>query len=119
MKFYAYRKCSTCRDAAKWLASRSVKVEALEIRETPPTLEELGFALKQLGDIRKLLNTSGAEYRAMGLKERLEQLSSKDVFRLIQENGNLCKRPFLIDAEKGLVLTGFKADEWERALQPA
>jgi arsenate reductase len=117
MKFYAYRKCSTCRDAAKWLASRGLEVESLEIRETPPTCDELQYALTLLGEIRKLLNTSGAEYRAMGLKDRLGDLASDEIFMLIQENGNLCKRPFLIDEEKGIVLTGFNAEEWERGLQ--
>lgn len=116
MKFYAYRKCSTCRDAAKWLASRGIEVETLEIRETPPTRDELQNALTSLGDVRKLLNTSGAEYRAMGLKDRIGELSNHEVFTLIQENGNLCKRPFLIDAAKGIFLTGFKAEEWARVL---
>jgi arsenate reductase len=116
MKFYAYRKCSTCRDASKWLASHGFSVENFEIRETPPSQEELQFAWEQTGDLRKLLNTSGVEYRAMGLKDQLANLSAGEVFALIQENGNLCKRPFLIDQANGIALTGFKADEWSQAL---
>lgn len=116
MKFYAYRKCSTCRDAAKWLASQGFSVENFEIRETPPSREELHFAWEQTGDLRKLLNTSGVEYRAMGLKDKLSSISADEVFALIQEDGNLCKRPFLIDQENGIALTGFKADEWSKVL---
>jgi arsenate reductase-like glutaredoxin family protein len=52
----------------------------------------------------------------MGLKDQLASLSADEVFALIQENGNLCKRPFLIDQANGIALTGFKADEWSQAL---
>ena len=42
------------------------------IRETPPTTGELKAALELLGgDIRKLFNTSGMDYRALGLKDKL------------------------------------------------
>jgi arsenate reductase len=76
----------------------------------------LQFALEQTGDVRKILNTSGVEYRAMGLKDRLASITTDEIFTLIQENGNLCKRPFLIDQVNGVALAGFKADEWAKVL---
>ncbi|MFM2297621.1 MAG: hypothetical protein RL117_1328 [Verrucomicrobiota bacterium] len=89
----------------------------VEIRDTPPTVAELQSALKLLGGQRKsLLNTAGAEFRAMGLKEKLDALSDEEIFSLIQQQGNLCKRPFLLDEAKGVVLTGFRQDEWQKAL---
>ena len=117
MLYYGYRNCSTCRDALKWLKARGIAVESREIRETPPSPEELAFALKALGgDRRKLLNTSGAEFRNMGLKDKLDALDDTEVFQLIQEYGNLCKRPFLIDQSQGIVLVGFHETTWQAAL---
>ena len=117
MLHYGYRNCSTSRDALKWLKARGIAVESREIRETPPTADELAFALKTLGgDRRKLLNTAGAEFRSMGLKDKLDALDDTEVFQLIQEHGNLCKRPFLIDQARGTVLVGFHEATWQAAL---
>lgn len=117
MIYYGYRKCSTCRAALQWLADHQISVVAREIRETPPTVTELAMALKWLGgDRKKLLNTGGAEYRAMGLKERMGSLSDAELFALIQQNGNLCKRPFLFAESAAIVLTGFDQEHWHKAL---
>ena len=85
------------------------------IRETPPDKEELDRALKQLGgDIRKLFNTSGMDYRALGMKEKLPSMSDDEAISLLSKNGNLVKRPFVIG--NGVVLTGFKPEAWKDAL---
>lgn len=116
MKCYVYAKCSTCRDALSWLDQHGLKVDVAPIRETPPSCDELAYALEKLGDIRKLLNTSGMEYRAMGLKEKIDGMSPAEVFALIQANGNLCKRPFLIEQSRGIMLCGFRPEQWHSQL---
>jgi arsenate reductase len=117
MTYYGYRNCSTCREALKWLKARGIEVESREIRETPPTPDELAFALKVLGgERRKLLNTAGVEFRSMGLRDKIDSLGDTDVFQLIQEQGNLCKRPFLIDLEHNTALVGFHEATWQAAL---
>jgi arsenate reductase len=117
MIFYGYRKCSTCRQAQQFLRERGIDVPMREIRDTPPSIDELRAALRLLGGERKLLlNTAGAEFRAMGLKDKLDALSDDEMFALIQQQGNLCKRPFLLDEARGIALTGFRQDEWQKAL---
>ena len=112
---YGYQKCSTCRHALKWLDGRGLPYQVKAIRETPPTPAELATALKALGgDLRKLFNTSGMDYRALGLKDQLPALSENTACELLSKNGNLVKRPFLIG--DGKVLVGFKESEWEKAL---
>lgn len=114
-KVYIYQKCSTCRDAIKWLDSNGVSYQALAIRETPPTPAELKTALSILGgDIKKLINTSGMDYRALGMKDKLPSLTETEIFDLLSKNGNLVKRPFLIG--DGKALTGFKPEVWENML---
>lgn len=115
---YTYQGCSTCRDAVKWLRQRGVTFTELPIRETPPTLTELRGMLKAFeGNLRAMFNTSGMDYRAMGLKDKLPGLSTDEALKLLASNGNLIKRPFVIDPAKQIYLTGFKEKEWESAIR--
>jgi arsenate reductase len=112
---YCYQKYSTCRDSLKWLNGRSLAYQVKAIRETPPSHAELATALKAAGgDLRKIFNTSGMDYRALGLKDQLPAMSESAAFELLSRNGNLVKRPFLIGY--GKVLVGFKEPQWEKAL---
>ena len=112
---YVYQKCSTCRDALKWLDQHGIAHQVKAIRETPPTRAELESMLAAHdGAIRKLFNSSGIEYRALGMKDKLPQMTDDQALHLLTENGNLVKRPFLIGDGKALV--GFKADAWQATL---
>jgi arsenate reductase (glutaredoxin) len=115
LRVYAYEKCDTCRKAVKFLQARGVDHEVVPIRQQPPTREELRRMLGYVdGDIRRLFNTSGQDYRAMNLKDRLPSLSQDEAIELLASNGNLVKRPFALGDKHGLV--GFKQEEWERVL---
>ena len=86
------------------------------IRENPPLPAELKRALAQKqGEIRRLFNTSGQEYRAFGLSERLPSLSSSDAVALLAGNGRLVKRPFL--SGPGWATAGFDEKEWDGLVQ--
>jgi arsenate reductase len=112
---YGYRKCSTCRDAFKWLDARGIAYEEKAIRETPPSESELRFALGHLGgDLRKLFNTSGTDYRTLGLSAKLPGMSEAEAIRLLAGNGNLVKRPLLIGGN--LAFAGFREAEWKASL---
>lgn len=113
---YAYQGCSTCRNAQKWLEQHHVSHQLKAIRETPPSLPELKAMLKARGELRPLFNTSGLDYRALGIKDKLATMSEDDALKLLASNGNLIKRPFAIDSKSGVFLTGFKAEEWSTAL---
>jgi len=115
LKVYGYQKCSTCRGAQKWLDARGILYQTMAIRETPPTAAELKTLLDAMGgDLRKIFNTSGMDYRALGLKDRLPTMGEKEAIALLEGNGNLVKRPFVIGDGKALV--GFKKEVWEKAL---
>lgn len=112
MKLYTYKNCGTCRKAVKYLESRGVEIEAIPIREQPPSKAELKKMLKIYGgEIRKLFNSSGQDYRALDMKTRLPSMSVAEAIKLLSENGNLVKRPFLLTEDSGGV--GFKESDWE------
>jgi arsenate reductase (glutaredoxin) len=112
VRVYAYRACETCRRALKWLAARGVAHEVVAIRERPPTLPELRAMLAISGEVRRLFNSSGGDYKALGLRERLGSMSEAEALALLSENGNLVKRPFVLAPNGGAV--GFKPEEWEQ-----
>ncbi len=112
---YAYKGCDTCRKALKWLTERGIPHEVKAIRETPPTVAELKAALVVFGgDLRPLFNTSGGDYRELGLKDKLPAMTADQTVALLSKNGNLVKRPFVTG--KGISLAGFKPDELAKAL---
>ncbi|MCW1884719.1 arsenate reductase family protein [Luteolibacter flavescens] len=113
---YAYQNCDTCRKALKWLKAEGISHEVKAIRETPPAPAELHAAIKALGgELRPLFNTAGGDYRELGMKDKLPTMTADEAVALLSKNGNLVKRPFVIG--EGVVLTGFKEDEWRKALK--
>ncbi len=112
VKIYTYQRCGTCRKALKYLADRGIEFKDIPIRETPPRKAELKTMLKHLKGRRNLLfNTSGADYRELKIKDQLAGMTDQDAIDLLNSNGNLVKRPFLLTARGGLV--GFKQDQWD------
>lgn len=113
LKVYAHAGCDACRKALKFLRAQGAAYEVIPIREQPPTRVELRRMLAVYGgDVRRLFNTSGTDYRALGLSTQLPGLSTDDALKLLTTNGNLVKRPFVVTADAGAV--GFKEAEWQR-----
>jgi arsenate reductase len=115
---YTYAGCDSCRKATKWLRAGGVAFAEKPIRETPPTVAELKAMLQQLGgseELRRLFNTAGQDYRALGLKDKLAAMSEAEALGLLAKNGNLVKRPFLLGEGVGLV--GFDEGVWTEKLR--
>jgi arsenate reductase len=117
VRVYAYSGCDTCRKALKFLTARNVAHEVLAIRETPPSIPELRRMLDFVGgDLRRLFNTSGQDYRALGIADRLPTLQVDEALARLAGNGNLVKRPFLLTPDTGRL--GFRLEEWETLFPP-
>lgn len=116
LKFYQYPKCSTCKRAVAFLKQQGVQFLDIDISQSPPSVAELKQMLKAYdGNLRKLFNTSGIQYRELGLKDKLADMSEQEALQMLSSNGKLVKRPFLLDGSKGAV--GFVETEWkERGL---
>lgn len=108
---YTYARCGTCRGAGRWLRDHGVAFVERPIIETPPSPAELRRMLVlQGGDLRRLFNTSGLEYRAQGLAARLPDLDEAEALALLAGNGRLVRRPFVLGPGFGVV--GFDAAKW-------
>ena len=116
MLFLEYPPCSTCKKAKAWLDGHGVAYTARHIKEQNPTYEEQSHWQETSGlPLKKFFNTSGLQYRALELKDRLPGMSAEEQLRLLATDGMLVKRPLVV-TDDGKVLTGFREKEWEETL---
>lgn len=112
MLFICYPKCTTCQKAARWLEEQGVAAEVRDIKQDNPTEQELRTWHKMSGlPLKRFFNTSGLQYKALGLKDKLPQMTEDEQFALLATDGMLVKRPLLIGED--FALPGFKQAEWE------
>ena len=115
MLFLCYPKCSTCQKAKAWLDQRGISYDLRDIKLNNPTAEELTAWYQKSGlPLKKFFNTSGLQYKALGLKDKLPEMSEADQLALLATDGMLVKRPILVG--ENFVRTGFRQAEWETAL---
>ena len=115
MLFIQYPPCSTCKKAKAWLDERGIVYTDRHIKEQNPTYEELKVWYEKSGlPLKRFFNTSGLQYKALNLKEKLPAMSEEEQLRLLATDGMLVKRPIIVT--ENLVLTGFKEAEWAALL---
>ena len=113
MKFYGYKKCSTCRKAEKYLESKGIDYEFIDITTNPPSASILKKIPEQAGvEARKLFNTSGEVYRSMKLSTKLPDRKESEIFPLLASNGKLIKRPLIVSDGKATV--GFSEETFRK-----
>ena len=118
LRFYSYPACGTCRKALQWLAQQGFSVQAgslelVDITRTPPSPAELRQAMAAVGR-KRLFNTSGQSYRALGAAA-IKAMADEEALAALARDGRLVKRPFLIAAD-GRIVTGFRPEEWQELL---
>ena len=115
MLFLCYPKCPTCRKAKAWLEEQNISFTLRDIKEENPTEEELQSWWQRSGlPLRKFFNTSGLQYKALGLKDKLPTMTEAEQIALLSTDGMLVKRPLLVGED--FVLAGFRPAEWEEKL---
>ena len=116
MVILCYSKCTTCKKALAWLDAQGIAYELRDIKGENPSAEELKLWWKQSGlPLKKFFNTSGLQYKALNLKDKLPGMSDEEQIALLASDGMLVKRPLAIG--DGFVLVGFKEAEWVEKLK--
>ena len=116
MLFLCYPKCTTCQKAKAWLDAQGVSYTLRDIKLDNPTADELQAWHRASGlPLKKFFNTSGLQYKALNLKDKLPTMTEEEQFALLATDGMLVKRPILVG--DGFVLTGFRQAEWEEKLK--
>ena len=115
MLFVCYPKCTTCQKAKAWLEGRGLTFDVRDIKTDRPTEAELRQWHERSGlPLKRFFNTSGLQYKALGLKDRLPGMSEEEQFALLAADGMLVKRPILVG--DGFVLVGFREAQWTEKL---
>ena len=115
MLFLCYPKCTTCQKAKAWLDAQGVSYTLRDIKLDNPAVEELKAWHRASGlPLKKFFNTSGLQYKALHLKDKLPAMTEEEQLALLSSDGMLVKRPLLV--LDNAVLVGFREAEWERAL---
>jgi arsenate reductase len=115
MTVWQYPKCSTCRNALKWLSAKGIAFESIDLVATPPSASKLRDLWKRSGlPLAKFFNTSGESYRLGGFKEKLKTFSDAEALAALAADGKLIKRP-LVDTGK-TVLVGFNEETYSSQL---
>lgn len=106
--FYQYPKCSTCRKARSELEKLGKDFTSIDIKKNPPKAE-LILEWMESSDytIKNFFNTSGQSYRALGLKDKIDNLSAQEAADLLASDGMLIKRPILLKDGK-LLQIGYR-----------
>ena len=113
MKIYQYEKCESCRKAVRWLNAREIKFTSFPIRDKTPNKKEIQQMIKAHGgELKKLFNTSSKDYRDPKVKDKIPSMTEEEIISLLQERGNLIKRPFVVG--EGIALQGFKPEIWAK-----
>ena len=111
LKIYCYPRCTTCQRATKYLDSKSVEYEYINIKENNPDKETLRFLWQKSGlELKKFFNTSGLLYKSLDLKNKLPTMTEEQMLSLLAGDGMLVKRPLVIG--DGFVLVGFREEEY-------
>lgn len=115
MLFVCYPKCSTCQKAKAWLQERGVAFDERDIKQDNPTEQELRAWHEKSGlPLKRFFNTSGLQYKALGLKDKLPAMTEDEQYALLATDGMLVKRPLLVGDD--FAIPGFKEAAWAEAL---
>ena len=116
MLFLQYPPCSTCQKAKKWLDDHGIVYTARHIKEENPSYEELKTWYHSNGlPLKKFFNTSGLQYRALELKDKLPAMTEEAQLQLLATDGMLVKRPLVV-TDDGRILVGFRESDWASCL---
>jgi len=111
MLFVCYPKCTTCQKAKRFLDSHNAAYVDRHIKDEKPSEAELrDWQVRSGLPLKKFFNTSGLQYKALGLKDKLPGMSEEQQFALLASDGMLVKRPILVGED--FVLVGFKEEQW-------
>ncbi|WP_177566825.1 arsenate reductase family protein [Phascolarctobacterium sp.] len=115
MLFICYPKCGTCQKAEKFLQANKLDYTKRDIKTANPSAGELRSWQQASGlPLKKFFNTSGLQYKVLGLKDKLPAMTEDEQLALLATDGMLVKRPLLV--EGSVVLVGFKEADWAEKL---
>ncbi|MYL33552.1 transcriptional regulator Spx [Pontibacillus yanchengensis] len=105
---YLSPSCTSCRKAKAWLDEHNLEYEERNIFSQPLSIEEIKGIIRMTEDGTKEIISERSKV-FQNLDVDLEDLSMRDLYKLIEDNPSILKRPILLDEKRMQV--GFNEDE--------
>ncbi|MBX7490118.1 arsenate reductase family protein [Helicobacter turcicus] len=108
VRLYGIKTCGSVKKAMAFLESRGVKYIFVDFKKEAPSLSLIEYWLEFV-PLSKLLNSKGATYKKLGLKDK--NLDEDETKQWLIEAPTLIKRP-VVEYKKGenKVIVGFDED---------
>lgn len=105
LELVGLKNCDSCRSARKWLDSKSIAYHFRDIRQSPPSIQELKAWLSSVGSER-LVNRRSTTWRQLDDTDR-SKTNGAQAAVVLRANPTLIKRPVIINGTK--ITVGFDA----------
>ncbi|WP_457801663.1 transcriptional regulator SpxA [Limosilactobacillus reuteri] len=110
---YTSPSCTSCRKARAWLKEHDITFKERNIFSEPLSLNEIKNILRMTEDgTEDIISKRSKAYQKLSID--LNDLSMKDLFKLISKNPGLLRRPIIIDDKR--LQVGYNEDEIRRFL---
>ena len=110
---YTSPSCTSCRKAKAWLQENGIPFKERNIFSEPLSLNEIKNILRMTEDgTEDIISKRSKAYQKLSVD--LNDLSMKDLFKLISKNPGLLRRPIVIDDKR--LQVGYNEDEIRRFL---
>lgn len=107
---YGIPNCDSIKKARNWFQANSVDYTFVDVRQNPPTREQLGHWMDCVGP-KVLINKRSTTWKNMTTEEQ-QQTECGDTLSVLLKHPTLIKRPVL--EHTGEVFVGFNADTYAR-----
>lgn len=105
--------CTSCRKAKSWLENHNIEYEERNIFSEPLTVKEIQriLSITEQGT-EDIISFRSKTFQKLNIN--LDELSMKNLYKIIQDNPGMLKRPILIDDKR--LQVGYNVDEIRRFL---
>ncbi|WP_449539484.1 transcriptional regulator SpxA [Ferdinandcohnia sp. Marseille-Q9671] len=110
---YTSPSCTSCRKAKSWLEEHEIPYQERNIISDSLTIEEIKEILRMTEDgTDEIISTRSKVFQKLNVN--LESLPLHELYKLIQGNPGLLRRPIIIDEKR--LQVGYNEDEIRRFL---
>ncbi len=113
IQLYTSPSCTSCRKAKSWLDDYDLPYEERNIFKEPLTDDELKelLSLTENGT-EDIISTRSKAFKDLNID--IDELTLQELFKLVQDNPEILRRPILKDDKR--IQVGYNADEIRRFL---
>ncbi|OYQ67442.1 transcriptional regulator SpxA [Aerococcus sp. 1KP-2016] len=113
VNLYISPSCTSCRKARAWLEEHDIPYTEKNIFSEPLTNDEIKAILRMTEEgTEEIISTRSKAFQELNVD--LDEIPLNDLFKLIQDNPGLLRRPIILDDKR--LQVGYNEDEIRRFL---